>query len=150
MADAAPTEHFLWGVATAGHQNEGDNVDSDIWFLEQTSPSIFIEPSGPGCRGYDLWEEDLDRVASLGLNAYRFSVEWARIEPQPGEVSPDALDHYEQIVDGCLARGLAPVITLNHFAAPHWFSAAGSWLAPDAADRFAAQCDRVMARFGDR
>ncbi|MWA16162.1 family 1 glycosylhydrolase [Streptomyces sp. BA2] len=147
--DGLPDD-FLWGVATAGHQNEGDNTASDTWFLEHTTPSLFREPSGPACRGYQQWESDLDLVAGLGLNAFRFSVEWARVEPERGVVSAEALDHYEQMVDGCLDRGLAPVVTFNHFTGPHWFAAAGSWTGADAPARFAEQCDRVMARFGDR
>lgn len=143
-------ETFCWGVATAGHQNEGGNVHSDIWLLEHTEPSLFREPSGDACRGYDLFESDLDIVASQGLDAYRFSVEWARIEPERGHVLSAELDHYERVVDASLERGLAPIVTLNHFASPAWFSAAGSWLAPDAAELFAAQADRVMERFGDR
>ncbi|MFJ9084490.1 family 1 glycosylhydrolase [Streptomyces sp. NPDC102384] len=141
---------FLWGVATAGHQNEGDNTASDTWFLEHTSPSLFQEPSGPACRGYEQWESDLDLVAGLGLNAFRFSVEWARVEPEQGVISTEALDHYERKVDGCLERGLAPLVTFNHFTGPHWFAASGSWTGADAPARFAEQCDRVMARFGDR
>ncbi|WP_405668078.1 family 1 glycosylhydrolase [Streptomyces sp. NBC_01166] len=150
MTHISLPDGFLWGVATAGHQNEGDNVASDTWFLEHTSPSLFREPSGPGCRGYQQWTSDLDLVAGLGLNAFRFSVEWARVEPERGVVSAEALDHYEQVVDGCLERGLAPVVTFNHFTSPHWFAAAGSWTAADAPARFAEQCDRVTARFGDR
>lgn len=150
MTDAGFPPDFLWGVSVAGHQNEGGNDASDIWFLENTTPTMFAERSGDACRGYDLWEGDLDLVAGLGMNAYRFSVEWARVEPVRGHVSADALDHYERIVDGCLARGLAPIVTFNHFAAPHWFAASGSWLAGDAAQLFADQCDRVTARFGDR
>ncbi|MBO3665069.1 family 1 glycosylhydrolase [Microbacterium stercoris] len=141
---------FLWGVATAGHQNEGGNVHSDMWFLEQMEPTLFRERSGDACRGYDLFESDQDLVASRGLNALRFSVEWSRIEPERGIVEQRELDHYERVVDAALERGLAPVVTLNHFAAPHWFSAAGSWLAPDAAELFATQADRVMGRLGDR
>ncbi|MFT4214359.1 MAG: family 1 glycosylhydrolase [Microbacterium sp.] len=150
MTNADFPRDYLWGVSTAGHQNEGDNSSSDMWFLEHTTPSLFAEPSGEACRGLQLWQEDLDRVAALGLNAYRFSVEWARIETEPGQVSSAALDHYERIVDGCLARGLAPLVTFSHFAAPHWFACAGSWLATDAPERFAAQCERVTCRFGDR
>ncbi|GLY14984.1 beta-glucosidase [Kineosporia sp. NBRC 101677] len=141
---------FLWGVATAGHQNEGDNRHSDIWFLEQVEPTVFREPSGQACRSYDLWPTDLDLAQDMGLNAFRFSVEWARIEPQPGVISQEALAHYEAVVDGCLERGLAPVVTFSHFAAPHWFSANGSWTAPDAAQRFADFCALVTRRFGDR
>ncbi len=75
---------FLWGVATAGHQNEGDNVDSDTWFLENVTPTIFREPSGKAVNGWELWATDLDLAAGMGLNAYRFSVEWARVEPAEG------------------------------------------------------------------
>jgi beta-glucosidase len=141
---------FLWGVASAGHQCEGDNITSDTWFAEHVEPSVFREPSGRACNGYELWREDVDLAAGMGLNAYRFSVEWARVEPTPGRFSDEALAHYEAVVDHCLARGMAPVVTFNHFTSPHWFAAAGAWLADDAADVFARYCDRVMAAFGDR
>ena len=141
---------FLWGVATAGHQNEGDNVTSDTWFLENVTPTIFKERSGKATNGWELWESDLDIVAGLGLNAYRFSVEWARIEPVEGEFSEEALDHYEAIVDGCLARGLAPLVTFNHFTSPHWFAGRGAWLDAEAPELFARYCGIVMDRFGDR
>lgn len=149
MTPSFPAD-FLWGVAQAGHQNEGDNHNSDIWFLEHTTPSLFRERSGPACDGYARWESDLDLVVGLGLNSYRFSVEWARVEPQRGVVDESVLDHYEALIAGCVARGLAPIVTLNHFAAPNWFSAAGSWLADDAASLFAEHSARVVARFGDR
>jgi beta-glucosidase len=141
---------FLWGIAGAGHQNEGGNVTSDTWFAEQVTPTVFREPSGAACNGYALWRDDVDLAAGMGLNAYRFSVEWARVEPVPGQFSGDALDHYEAIVDRCLERGLAPVVTLNHFTSPHWFATRGGWLDADAPDVFARYCDRVMARFADR
>ncbi|GAA1973165.1 glycoside hydrolase family 1 protein [Microbacterium pumilum] len=141
---------FLWGVATAGHQNEGDNVDSDTWFLENVTPTIFREPSGKAMNGWELWESDLDLVAGMGLNAYRFSVEWARVESTEGEFSDEALAHYEAIVDGCLARGLAPIVTFNHFTSPHWFAKRGGWLNPEAPELFARYCGVVMDRFGDR
>jgi beta-glucosidase len=141
---------FLWGVAGAGHQVEGGNVTSDTWYAEHVSPTVFRAPSGVACNGYELWREDLDLVAGLGISAYRFSVEWARVEPLEGEFSEAALDHYEAVIDGCLERGLAPVVTFNHFTSPHWFAMRGGWLDPTAADAFARYCDRVMARFGDR
>jgi len=143
-------EQFLWGVATAGHQSEGGNSASDIWALEHTVPTLFSEPSGAANDSWNRWPEDLDIAARLGLNAFRFSVEWSRIEPIRGEIRTEALDHYERVVDGCLERGLAPIVTFNHFASPNWFAAAGSWLAPDAPDLFAAYCERIASRFGDR
>jgi beta-glucosidase len=141
---------FLWGVASSGHQTEGDNSGSDTWFLEHVSPTVFTEPSGKACDGYARWREDVGLAAGMGLNAYRFSVEWARVEPSPGVFSSEGLDHYEAIVDHCLSLGLAPVVTFNHFTSPHWFAARGGWLAPDAPEVFARYCDRVAGRFGDR
>ena len=141
---------FFWGVATAGHQIEGDNVTSDTWFLENVTPTIFSERSGRATNGWELWESDLDLIVGMGLNSYRFSVEWARIEPEEGRFNAAALDHYEALVDGCIARGLAPLVTFSHFTAPHWFAKKASWLAEDSADRFARFCDAVMERFGDR
>lgn len=141
---------FLWGVSGCGHQTEGNNTNSDTWFLEQQTPSVFREPSGLACDSYARWADDLDLAAGLGLNAYRFSVEWARVEPSPGVVDEAELDHYEAIVDGALARGMTPVVTYNHFTNPHWFAARGGFIAADAAERFADYCARVTSRFGDR
>ncbi|WP_417563908.1 glycoside hydrolase family 1 protein [Microbacterium sp.] len=144
-----PTD-FLWGVATAGHQNEGDNTRSDTWFLENVSPTVFREPSGKACNSYQLWQTDLDLARSLNLNAYRFSVEWSRIEPDEGVFDDAALDHYEQVVDGCLDRGLAPIVTFSHFTSPHWFAARAAWLDEAAPELFARFIGAVMDRFGDR
>ena len=141
---------FLWGVASAGHQNEGDNSNSDTWFVELVEPTVFSEPSGRACNGYELWREDVQLAADMHLNAYRFSVEWARIEPSEGTFDEEALDHYEAIVDRCLELGMAPVVTFNHFTSPHWFAMLGGWLNPQAPQLFARYSDRLMQRFGDR
>ncbi|WP_433788540.1 glycoside hydrolase family 1 protein [Actinoplanes sp. CA-252034] len=141
---------FLWGVSGSGHQTEGDNTDSDTWYLENVSPTVFAEPSGKACDGYARCLQDVDLAAGLGLDAYRFSVEWARVEPAPGVFSAAELDHYEAVVDHCLSLGLAPVVTFNHFTSPHWFAARGGWLNPEAPALFARYCDRVAARFADR
>ena len=140
---------FLWGAATAGHQVEGNNVNADIWLLEQVKPTLFAEPSGDACDSLNRWEQDVGIVKALGLNAYRFSVEWSRIEPAEGQFSQSYLDHYARIVDSCRASGLAPVVTFSHFTTPRWFAARGGWEAPDAPTLFARYCDRVsraMAR----
>ena len=134
---------FLWGAATAGHQVEGNNVNSDFWALEHAKPTLFREPSGDADNSLELWQADLDLVRSLGLNCYRFSLEWARIEPEPGLFSVAMLDHYKAMIEGCRARGLTPVVTFSHFTAPRWFAARGGWYAPDAPDLFARYCDRA-------
>jgi beta-glucosidase len=85
----------------------------------------------------------------MGLDTYRFSVEWARVEPAEGEFSQEALAHYRAIVDHCLAAGIAPVVTYNHFTSPHWFALRGGWLDPEAPASFARYCDLVTERLGD-
>ena len=143
-------EDFLWGVAGAGHQIEGGNSNSDTWYAELVTPTVFSEPSGAACDSWLRWRDDLDLVSGMGLTAYRFSVEWSRVEPTEGTFDEEALDHYEAIVDECVARGLAPVVTFNHFTSPHWFAMRSGWLDPEAPALFARYCDRVMERFGDR
>jgi beta-glucosidase len=88
---------FLWGAATAGHQVEGNNVLSDIWLVENVQPTLFKERSGDADNSLELWRSDLDLVRALGLNSYRFSLEWARIEPEPARFSVAMLDHYKRI-----------------------------------------------------
>jgi beta-glucosidase len=140
---------FRWGVATSGHQTEGGNTNSDTWFLEHVRPSVFREPSGRACNSYELWRQDVDLVAGLGLNTYRFSVEWARVEPDEGHFSDAALEHYQAITGYCLSLGIAPVITYNHFTAPHWFARRGAWLDPEAPALFARYCGMVTEALGD-
>lgn len=138
-------EGFLWGTATAGHQVEGNNTNSDIWALENMPGSILPERSGDACDSYHRWREDLDIVRDLGLNTYRFGVEWARIEPAPGRYSLAELAHYRRIVEGCLERGITPMVTLHHFTSPAWFSAAGGWTGDDGVDLFRRYVRQVKA-----
>ncbi len=121
---------FLWGAATAAHQVEGGNVNSDCWALEHAQPSLFAEPSGDAVDQYHRFDEDVSILAGLGLNAYRFSIEWARIEPEPGHYSVAALDHYRRCVDACIAHGLAPVITFHHFTPAALDGAVGRYRRP--------------------
>ena len=140
---------FLWGAATAAHQVEGNNTASDVWFLEHMKPSVYVEPSGDAANSFLLWERDLDLVKSLGLNAYRFSLEWARIEPEQGQFSIAMLDHYKAMIAGCHARGLTPVVTFNHFTTPRWFAAKGGWHSDEAPALFARYCDKAARHLAD-
>lgn len=139
---------FLWGASTAPHQIEGNNTASDLWFLENQQPTVFAAPSGDACNSLVLWETDLDLAKNLGLNCYRFGIEWARIEPEKGLFSQAMLDHYRAIVDGCRARGLAPVVTFSHFSAPRWFSGQGGWTNPECGALFARYCDKAARALG--
>jgi beta-glucosidase len=134
---------FLWGAATAGHQIEGNNTNSDQWLLENVAPTITGAPSGDAVNSLEQWPADLDVVKAIGLNSYRFSLEWARIEPEPGMFSLAMLDHYKRIVDGCRARGITPVLTFNHYTTPRWFAAQGGWLHPQSPTLFTRFCERA-------
>jgi len=143
MSGLPGPDGFLWGSATAAHQVEGGNVNSDCWALEHARPSLFAEPSGDAADQYHRFADDIAIAASLGLNAYRFSVEWARIEPEPGFFSTAALDHYRRCVEQCLALGLAPIVTFHHFTQPRWMARLGGMAAADFPQRFAGYCDRA-------
>jgi len=142
-------EEFVWGTATAAHQIEGGNVNNDWWAFEHDPDLGCAESSGDACDSFHRWREDVDLVADLGLGAYRFSLEWSRIEPAEGEWSRSALDHYRRICAACLGRGLQPVVTFHHFTTPLWLTARGGWEAPEAPDRFARFVARSTAHLGD-
>ena len=146
-ARAAP-KGFLWGTAISAHQSEGNNVSSDSWVNEHVKPTVFREPSGDACDSYARYGEDVALAAGLGFNAYRFGIEWARIEPEPGAFSNAELDHYERVLEACHARSLAPVVTFNHFTVPRWFAAQGGFETADGPELFARFCDRAGRRLG--
>ena len=140
---------FIWGTATAAHQVEGGNVNSDCWALEMAEHSIFAEPSGDACDHYHLYDRDIALLKQLGFNAYRFSIEWARIQPEENFFSVAALEHYRRVLGSCLAHGVMPMVTFHHFTSPLWFARDGGWLEPSAADRFARYCERAARALGD-
>jgi beta-glucosidase len=140
---------FLWGVATSAHQIEGGNVNNDWWDWEHNPASGCVESSGDACDSFHRWNEDVDIVANLGLGAYRFSIEWCRIEPAEGEFSIAALDHYRRMCAACHERGISPVVTFHHFTTPRWLTDRGGWEAPDAPERFARYVQRTVAHLGD-
>ena len=140
---------FLWGTATAAHQVEGNNVNSDYWLLEQLPGSPFVEKSGDACDHYHRYAQDIALMAKAGLNAYRFSIEWARIEPEQGQYSRAALDHYRRVMTTCLASGITPIVTFHHFTSPVWVAKLGGWTTPKTADYFAKYCAVVVHHLGD-
>lgn len=140
---------FLFGVATAAHQIEGNNINSDYWVLENIPSTGFKDRSGDACDSWERWREDIAAIKAMGLNIYRFSVEWARIEPDPGQFSAAALDHYRRLCAACREAGITPMVTFHHFTSPRWIAARGGWEAIETADRFAAYCERTARAIGD-
>lgn len=142
-------EGFIWGTAAAAHQVEGNNINSDFWLLEHTPGTLFTEPSGDACDHFHRYPEDIRLMAQLGFKSYRFSIEWARIEPEPGRFSMAALDHYRRMLAACNEHGLIPCVTFHHFTSPIWFTADGGWENMKAVDRFTRYCEKATAHLGD-
>lgn len=134
---------FRWGAATAAHQIEGGNVNNDWWAWEHTPGSPCVEPSGDACDSWNRWSDDVALVAGMGLDNYRFSIEWSRIEPAEGEWSHASIAHYRQLCEALLAAGIDPVVTFHHFTTPNWVAADGGWAEPRTAERFGAFCRRA-------
>ncbi len=140
---------FLWGTAMSAHQTEGNNVNSDAWLAENVRPTLYAEPSGDACDSYHRFEEDVEIAADLGFNCHRIGIEWARIEPEPGQFSAAELDRYRRQLEACHARGLSPMVTYSHFTVPRWFAARGGFEVADGADLFARFAERATASLGD-
>ena len=139
---------FLWGTAISAYQSEGGNTNSDAWLMENLKPSMFKDRSGDACDSYHRYAEDFTIAGGLGFNCYRMGVEWARIEPSEGAFSEAELDHYARMLEACRARGLKPMVTLNHFTTPLWFAKRGGFEAADAPALFARYCRKVVERLG--
>jgi beta-glucosidase len=140
---------FTWGTATAAHQIEGNNWNNDWWAWEHNPDGGTTEPSGDACDSFHRYAEDHAIVADLGLDNYRFSIEWARVEPEEGEFSVAMLDHYKRVCEDLRERGVTPVVTYHHFTTPRWVAHHGGWEDPDTASRFARYCERTTKHLGD-
>jgi beta-glucosidase len=141
-------EDFLWGAATAAHQVEGGNVNSDWWAFEHDPHSAAVESSGDGIDQLSHYAEDFALLADLGHTAHRLSIEWARIEPAPGEFSAAAISHYRRVLRALRASGMTGFVTLHHFTLPRWFAEQGGWTAPDAVPLFDRYVRHVLRELG--
>ncbi len=143
-------EGFLWGAATAAHQNEGMNVHNDLWAWEQAgNHTADGSVSGLAADWWNRAEEDFDRAADLGLNTLRLSVEWSRVEPEPGKWDAAALGRYREMLRALCERGIRPMVTLHHFTNPRWLSDRGGWLLPEVVPAFARYAAYVAKALGD-
>ncbi|PGV53818.1 glycoside hydrolase family 1 protein [Bacillus sp. AFS037270] len=139
---------FLWGTATSAYQVEGNNDKSDMWAEEYSEGSPYRDYSGDAVDHYNRYKQDIELMASLGLNSYRFSIEWARIEPEQGIYSQKELDHYRDVIKVCYDNHITPVVTMMHFTSPQWLMQIGGWKNPKTADLFAKYCEVVFKEFG--
>lgn len=165
-------KRFLWGAATAAHQVEGNTHNQwTVWELENAKalaaaaeyhyhdlenwpeiekqakdPDTYV--SGDAADHYNLYEEDFDILSKLHMNAYRFSIEWSRVEPEEGAWSAEAIEHYKQYVAALKKRGIEPVVTLFHFTLPVWFTAKGGFERRANVKYFTRFAEKIIAELG--
>jgi len=139
-------ENFYWGAATASYQVEG-GIENTDWAKAGRDGRVPL--AGRSSDHYNRYEEDFDIAKSLGHNAHRFSVEWARIEPEEGVFDEEAIEHYRKVLDSLNSRELKPYITLWHFTLPLWFSESGGFERKDSPEIFARYCTYVVERLSD-
>ncbi len=149
-------EGFLWGTATAAYQVEGavdeDGRGKSIWdTFSHTPGKIYRDDTGDiACDQYHRLEEDLDLMAELGIQAYRFSVAWPRIQPQgSGEPNQKGLDFYRRLVEGLRERDIEPMLTLYHWDLPQALEDQGGWTSRDTSERFAEYSGIVYEKLSD-
>lgn len=142
------TKEFLLGTATAAHQVEGNNTNSDIWAMEHMKYTSFEEPSLDAVDHYHIYRQDIAMMAKAGFNAYRFSIEWARIEPEEGRFDDNEIAHYRDVIACCREFGLEPMVTLHHFSSPKWIITKGGWEADSIVEDFRTYCVYVIERLG--
>ena len=148
-------QDFVFGAATAAYQIEGSRFGGagpSHWDSFAATPGNIEDHSSgaTACDHYHLWQTDLDLVRDAGFDAYRFSTSWARIMPDGRHLNPEGLDFYDRLVDGMLARGLQPFLTLYHWDLPAALADQGGWRNRDIASWFADYARAVHERLGDR
>ncbi len=148
-------DEFLWGTATAAHQVEGYNSNTDWWEWENNKPPNRpwpLEPSKEACDSYKRYREDFDLAKQMNNNAIRFSIEWARLEPQKGKFDKSQFDYYREMIEEAKSRGLKTFVTLHHFVNPKWFANEGGWLnfkAPKYFERYAKEVAKELGEHAD-
>jgi beta-glucosidase len=148
--------HFRFGVAMASYQIEGavseDGRGPSIWdeFCRKPGAVAGGDTGDVACDHYHRWEEDLDLMALLGVESYRFSIAWPRVQPDGrGALNRPGVDWYRRLAEGCRERGIEPVATLYHWDLPQARQAAGGWAARDTAERFAVYAALMADELGD-
>ena len=156
-SDIAFPEKFLWGSATAAHQVDGGNTNNN-WARwedavdEKGNPRIHNgDRAGAAAEHWQRYPEDIQRMKDeLGLNSYRFSIEWSRIEPEEGRFDAEAIAHYHAMIDALIAAGIQPMITLHHFTNPLWFEDKGGFEPEENIALFVRFSERMFEEYGSK
>ncbi len=147
--------NFMWGTATAAHQVEGDCINNWSEFEKKSradgTPNIKgNQISGIACDHWNRYSDDINLIRDIGVRYYRFSVEWSKIEPQMGAYNQDALNHYSDVIDKLIDKGITPVITLHHFTHPLWFDQLGAFEKEENIKYLIAFSKKVFSEYSEK
>ena len=137
-------DKFLFGTAVASYQVEGGIYNNDWTIWENKSNSVCVEPCNEACKHYEMLDQDIELLKELGIKAFRFSIEWSRIEPTEGNYDTDAINHYVEKAKKLIANNITPIITFHHFTTPEWLYKKDSWLNPNADNYFDNYVEKLM------
>ena len=135
---------FLFGTAVASYQVEGGIYNNDWTIWENKSNSVCVEPCNEACKHYEMLDQDIELLKELGIKAFRFSIEWSRIEPTEGNYDNVAINHYVEKANKLISNKITPIITFHHFTTPEWLFNKGSWLNPNADEYFDKYVEKLM------
>jgi beta-glucosidase len=139
---------FLWGTGTSAYQVEGGCTNNNWSGCEGTT--LVPEKSGLACDHWNRYEEDIQCMQKLGVNAYRFSIEWSKVEPREGEFNEKTLDHYLQVCEALIKSGIKPVVGLHHYTDPQWFAAKGGFEKEQNIKYYVEFCQKVFEKLKDK
>ena len=165
-------KNFLWGASTSAHQVEGSTYNQwSVWELENAkslaaraeyqlddlehwpdiekaakNPDNYVSDSGAD--HYNRYEADFDLLTSMSMNAFRFSIEWSRVEPEEGAWNVEAIEHYRQYIYALEKRGIEPIVTLFHFTLPTWFAALGGFEKRGNIKYFVRYAEKIIRELG--
>ena len=146
MNDLKFPDRFLFGTAVASYQVEGGIYNNDWTIWENKKNSICVEPCNEACNHYELIDEDIKLLKTLGIKAFRFSIEWSRIEPLQGTFNDDEINHYVDKANKLISNDITPIITFHHFTTPEWLYNKGSWLNAKSDDYFNNYVAKLMQK----
>lgn len=139
---------LLLGTASAAHQIEGGNIYNN-WHKKEIMLE-HVEDSGKAINSYELYKTDRKLLQDLGCNAYRFSIEWSRINPTKDEFKDEEIKHYNKVIDDLITNGITPIVTLHHFTNPMWFADLGGWLKSENVDYFTKYLEYLLPKLDKR
>ncbi len=134
----------MWGTSTSAHQVEGNNRNNQWWKWEK---EVGLEESGIACDHYNKYREDIDLMAELGYNAYRFSIEWSRVEPKKRQFDEKEIEHYRDVINYMKEKGIKPIPVLHHYTNPLWFMNEGGWIKEKNVEYFIEFVRKIVDEF---